>query len=365
MENNHIAVIMKVAKSCNLNCRYCYEDLSPFLLMPMSIAKECVSQLLRSFSNVELIFHGGEPLLLGTPFFEGILKLETKMLGRGHTISNYVQTNGTLVNDEWIDFFLKNNVGVSVSIDGPSRLHNANRIYRNTKGTFPRVYKNLLKMKKQGIGINALSVVTEETLKNVDEVFNFFSKGLFDKIDFLPSVNCKNPFEAISPRQYGEFMVAVFDLWIKNKKKPSIRFFENIIKNELRIPDSFCVTMFPKQCGTNILTIDHNGDVYPCDDFVGTKAFNLGNVRDKKIVDIIQDFKEGKHYNLINTLPSKCGKCEFLRLCGGGCTFHRCLESKTFDQASCFCEAYRLVFSHVNDWVKKGGLNGTRIIIGI
>jgi uncharacterized protein len=89
--------------------------------------------------------------------------------------------------------------------------------------------------------------------------------------------------------------------------------------------------MFPKQCGTNILTIDHNGDVYPCDDFVGTKAFNLGNVRDKKIVDIIQDFKEGKHYNLINTLPSKCEKCEFLRLCGGGCTFHRCLESKTFD----------------------------------
>ena len=367
-------VMLKPAGAhCNLACKYCYY-LEKNKLYPTAqrhlMSDEMLEQFTREYieaqtmSQVLFTWHGGEPLLRSIDFYRKALSLQQKYAG-GRRIDNVIQTNGTLLTDEWCEFFAQNHWLVGISIDGPQPYHDHYRLTAAGKPSWQKVMQGIKLLKKHGVEWNAMAVVNAYNANHPLEFYRFFKENGCQFLQFTPIVERLTRHEdgrtlasladkneiplseaSVTPEQWGYFLCAIFDEWVrKDVGKIFVEIFDCTLANWMGISPSICA--YSKECG-HAGVMEHNGDVYSCDHFVFPE-YKLGNIRDHSLIDMLygeqqQEFSRLKH----SSLPRQCKECDMEFACHGECPKNRFMKDKYGDSGlNYLCPGYYHYYQHV------------------
>lgn len=361
-----ISVLIKPSSEmCNMQCDYCfYCDESQKRLqesygfMSEATIKNVIRKtILRAEGAISYAFQGGEPTLRGIDFFRKVLEYE-EQYNRNHIrVNNALQTNGYLLDDEWCRFLKENHFLVGLSVDGIRKTHD---LYRHTKSgapTFDRVLKAAQCLEKHGVDFNILTVVTQRVALSIEEIYEFYRRQHWSFqqyiacLDPLDELHGQNPY-AVTPQQYGQFLITLFKLWFKDWKsghQPYIRQFENYIGILLGYRPEAC-----DQCGTCSIqnAVEADGSVYPCDFYV-LDQYRLGNFNTDRLDDIDQRREETGFIARSRWLKKACMDCKYYFICRGGCQRNRDLDPACGLYENYFCESYRMLFDACLDDMKE------------
>jgi len=381
-----IHVVAKpIGPLCNLNCDYCFYLEKQALFGPdeqyrMSDAVLCafISNYITSQLHpvVDFVWQGGEPTLLGLDFFRRVVELQGLFAG-GKVINNALQTNGTLLTDEWCVFLKEHDFMVGISLDGPQDVHDRHRRDRAGNGSFGRVMGGLMLLQKHGVKYNVLASVAREAAQRPLEVYRFFKDQGIEFIQFapiverLPDVHSRQqgllfsgpasldtvemqtevtPWTVI-PEEYGDFLISVYEEWVcHDVGKVFVMNFEWALNAWIGNPSPVCV--HAQQCGGS-LVMEHNGDVYACDHFVYPQ-YLLGNILTDKLSALAQQTRRnGFGVTKETALPLQCTKCEVLAACRGGCPKHRFINTwKNEPGLHYLCRGYEKFFLHIRKYLR-------------
>lgn len=367
-------VMLKPAGAhCNLACKYCYY-LEKNKLYPTAqrhlMSDEMLEQFTRKYieaqtmNQVLFTWHGGEPLLRSIDFYRKALSLQQKYAG-GRRIDNVIQTNGTLLTDEWCVFFAQNHWLVGISIDGPQPDHDHYRLTAAGKPSWKKVMQGIKLLKKHGVEWNAMAVVNAYNANHPLEFYRFFKENGCQFLQFTPIVERLTRHEdgrtlasladkdeislseaSVAPEQWGYFLCAIFDEWVrKDVGKIFVEIFDCTLANWMGISPGICA--YSKECG-HAGVMEHNGDVYSCDHFVFPE-YKLGNIRDHSLIDMLygeqqQEFSRLKH----SSLPRQCKECDMEFACHGECPKNRFMKDKYGDSGlNYLCPGYYHYYQHV------------------
>lgn len=367
-------VMLKPAGAhCNLACKYCYylekNKLYPTVQRHL-MSNEMLEQFTREYieaqtmNQVLFTWHGGEPLLRSIDFYRKALSLQQKYAG-GRRIDNVIQTNGTLLTDEWCEFFAQNHWLVGISIDGPQPDHDHYRLTAAGKPSWKKVMQGIKLLKKHGVEWNAMAVVNAYNANHPLEFYRFFKENGCQFLQFTPIVERLTRHEdgrtlasladkneiplseaSVAPEQWGYFLCAIFDEWVrKDVGKIFVEIFDCTLANWMGISPGICA--YSKECG-HAGVMEHNGDVYSCDHFVFPE-YKLGNIRDHSLIDMLygeqqQEFSRLKH----SSLPRQCKECDMEFACHGECPKNRFMKDKYGDSGlNYLCPGYYHYYQHV------------------
>ena len=357
--------------TCNLACSYCF-FLDKELLYPNSkfrmkdeVLENYIQQLIETHrtQEVTVAWQGGEPTLMGLDFFRKAIEYQEKYRKPGMTFENTMQTNGTLLDDEWCAFLKENNYLVGISIDGPEHLHDAHRVDKGGKGTFEKVMRGLRLLQKHGVEYNVLMTVNRINADYPREIYHFLRDEVGTQwIQFIPVIERINPdgyniynvgntvtSRSVLPEQFGRFLIQVFDEWIYNDVgKMFIQTFEAAARNWMGLPSSgMCV--FEETCGLG-LALEHNGDLYSCDHFVEPK-FLLGNIQEEHMLELVSSDQQIKFgLDKRDTLPKYCRECEVRFACHGECPKNRFIQTPDGeDGLNYLCAGWKGFFHRINE----------------
>lgn len=367
-------VMLKPAGAhCNLACKYCYY-LEKNKLYPTAqrhlMSDEMLEQFTREYieaqtmSQVLFTWHGGEPLLRSIDFYRKALSLQQKYAG-SRRIDNVIQTNGTLLTDEWCEFFAQNHWLVGISIDGPQPDHDHYRLTAAGKPSWKKVMQGIKLLKKHGVEWNAMAVVNAYNANHPLEFYRFFKENGCQFLQFTPIVERLTRHEdsrtlasladkdevslseaSVTPEQWGYFLSAIFDEWVrKDVGKIFVEIFDCTLANWMGVSPGICA--YSKECG-HAGVMEHNGDVYSCDHFVFPE-YKLGNIRDHSLIDMLygeqqQEFSRLKH----SSLPRQCKECDMEFACHGECPKNRFMKDKYGDSGlNYLCPGYYYYYQHV------------------
>ena len=366
-------MLKPVGAHCNLACKYCYY-LEKNKLYPTAqrhlMSDEMLEQFTREYieaqtmNQVLFTWHGGEPLLRSIGFYRKALSLQQKYAG-GRRIDNVIQTNGTLLTDEWCEFFAQNHWLVGISIDGPQPDHDHYRLTAAGKPSWKKVMQGIKLLKKHGVEWNAMAVVNAYNANHPLEFYRFFKENGCQFLQFTPIVERLTRHEdgrtlasladkdeislseaSVAPEQWGYFLCAIFDEWVrKDVGKIFVEIFDCTLANWMGISPGICA--YSKECG-HAGVMEHNGDVYSCDHFVFPE-YKLGNIRDHSLIDMLygeqqQEFSRLKH----SSLPRQCKECDMEFACHGECPKNRFMKDKYGDSGlNYLCPGYYHYYQHV------------------
>lgn len=302
--------------------------------------------------KVEIIWHGGEPLISGLKTFERVLDIQENISGEKNVLfRNKIQTNAILINSQWIDIFQRGNFGVGVSLDGPQSLHDNNRTYQSGRGSFHKTMSGIAMLKEGGISFSILSVLTKDSLGREQEILDFFVENGFRRFDFLPCIEFNSNQsttslyeKSLAKGDFAAFMIQIFDRWF-NMDDPSIsiRYFEEILFALLDNSPSLC--KFSGGC-KNFVTVNSDGNVFPCDNFVGYEELNFGNLQQTSLSDIVNGSKRKRFISAISSIREECQDCNFWAFCKGGCNKYSYMWEGNFRTENFLCYDRILIFSH-------------------
>lgn len=359
--------------SCNLHCTYCYylekKHLSAegkgVCVMSDDMLETYIRQYIESqrMPEVSFTWHGGEPLMRPLSFYRRALSLQ-HYYGRGMHIENSIQTNGTLLTDEWCAFFRENNFLVGISIDGPQPVHDAFRRGRRGQPSFRQVMKGIELLQKHGVEWNAMAVVNSINVGQPIEFYCFFKEIGCRYLQFTPVVertrreggsmrlaavddteDCQLAAFSVDGPSWGRFLCEVFDQWVRHDVgEIFVQMFDSTLANWMGMTPGLCT--LAAECG-HAGVLEANGDVYACDHFV-FPAYRLGNIRSHTLVEMMysprqQAFGRAKH----EALPGQCRSCDYLFACHGECPRNRFAFTADGEPGLNFlCQGYRRFFSH-------------------
>jgi uncharacterized protein len=363
---------------CNLECRYCYyleknglyppEKSSPNphaggMLMSQSLLETFVRQYIEAQTQREVLFtwHGGEAMLRPLSFYQEAVRLQQKYAA-GHLIDNCLQTNGTLITEEWCEFLRQHHWLVGVSVDGPQEIHDAFRKDRRGNGSFRRVMDGIALLDRYGVEWNAMAVVNSRNAEQPLDFYHFFKDIGCHYIQFTPIVERMLPRlvaplegltqddalvmtpESVSPRQWGSFLCAIFNEWVANDVGDYyVQLFDATLANWLGVEPGVC--SMAKTCG-NAMAMEYNGDVYSCDHFV-FPAYRLGNICEQPLATLGYGEQQNRFRQLKTALPAQCRQCRFDFACHGECPKNRLLHTVDGETGlNYLCEGYRQFFTH-------------------
>jgi len=354
---------------CNLDCSYCFfldkEQLYPGSNFRMSdeVLENYIKQLIASHKTKEVTvaWQGGEPTLMGVDFFQRAIAYQEKYRKPGMVFENTMQTNGTLLNDQWCEFFKENNFLIGLSLDGPKHLHDANRVDKKGGGTFDRVMRGLRLLQKHGVEYNILTTVNRINGEYPLEVYRFLRDEVGTTwIQFIPVIERLNDDgstlrqmganvsdHSVLPEQFGNFLSTIFDEWIrKDVGKIFVQTFEATVRSWLGMNPAMCV--FAPTCGHGV-ALEHNGDLYSCDHYVEPE-YLLGNIQDTFIAELVGSDRQQKFgQDKRDTLPKYCRECEVLFACNGECPKNRFLTTPDGEPGlNYLCAGYKIFFNHVD-----------------
>jgi uncharacterized protein len=376
-------VAKPIGPVCNLNCEYCFY-LEKKALFGAGEQYRMSDEILRAYIPnyitsqptpvVEFVWQGGEPTLLGIDFFKRVIELQKPFDGR-KTITNSLQTNGTLLTDKWCAFLKKHNFMVGISLDGPREIHDRYRRDRAGKGTFDKVMLGLRLLQKHKVEYNVLACVAQETAKQPLDVYRFLRGEGIEFIQFtsiverMPDV-CESQLglrlagpatldraEAqsevtpwtVMPEKYGDFLIAIYEEWVRHDVgKVFVMNFEWALNAWIGNPSPICV--HAKQCGHSIV-IEHNGDVFACDHCVYPQ-YRLGNIMTSQLPEMVdKSLQSGFGVTKETALPRWCRECEVLAACQGGCPKHRFAKTHYNEPGLQYlCEGYKKFFIHIRKY---------------
>ena len=366
---------------CNLDCTYCYylekENLYAGRGREFRMADDVLEAYVRQYiqsqpaEQVSFAWQGGEPTLLGIPFFERVVELQKKH-ANGKTIDNAFQTNGTLLDDAWGEFLARNKFLIGLSVDGPEDIHDAYRVDKGGKPTFARVMRGLGILKKHKVEFNTLTVVNRLNSYRAHEVYRFLKQIGSKYLQFIPIVEqvakqpdanglvLLKPFSrqesavsewSVESLQFGRFLQQVFDDWIvQDVGRVFVQVFDVALESWYGVPQTLCV--FAPTCGS-ALVAEHNGDVYSCDHFVYPDN-RLGNIMQQpleSLVNLPQQIRFGKAKEA--GLPSDCRQCDVRFACNGECPKHRFMQAASGEYGlNYLCAGYKHFFHHIDPYMR-------------
>lgn len=361
-----------IGAKCNLRCSYCYylekSDLIESDSRPL-MSDRVLERFIKSYIEaqtgpwVQFSWHGGEAMMLPLDFFRKVIELQN-CYADGRNIANSIQTNGTLLTDEWCQFLKQNNWLVGVSIDGPKEIHDVFRKDASGRGSFDRVMAGIRLLQKHGVEWNAMAVVNNLNVKQPEEFYTFFKQIGCQYLQFTPIVerytesgllasaeqDGEISAQSVSAEEWGEFLCRIFDIWVRNDVgKTFVQLFDATLANWLGVMPGLCT--MGRQCG-HAGVIEHNGDVYSCDHFVFPQ-YRIGNILTHTVTEMMagagqNEFSRRK----TDGLSTRCRKCEFLFACHGECPKNRFVKTeKGVPPQNYLCEGYRRFFSHVKPYM--------------
>lgn len=373
-------VMAKPAGSrCNLSCSYCYYlekkkmyDETAGFCMSDDLLDLFTRQYIEAQTMPEVLFtwHGGEPLLRPLSFYEKALELQRRYAG-GRRTDNCIQTNGTLLNDEWCRFFRDNGFLVGISIDGPRRFHEPMR-----GASFDRVLRGIDLLEKHGVEWNAMAVVNSQNVDCPVEFYRFFKSIGCRFLQFTPVVermDCTHSLmpgtveggmmtsTSVSAGQWGRFLCGLFDEWLRaDVGEIFVQLFDATLANWAGVPPGIC-SLAPV-CGHSA-ALEHNGDLYSCDHFV-FPDYKLGNIRRDTITSMMYGQRQIAFGNAKRlSLPRQCRECGFLFACNGECPKNRFVRDRYGNPGlNYLCSGYHRFFSHAAPYMDymKAELDGGR-----
>ena len=371
--------------TCNLDCEYCF-FLSKEMLYPGSrfrMAEELqetyIRQLLEAHTRapeVVVAWQGGEPTMMGLPFFRRAIELQRKYAQPGQRVLNTLQTNGTLLTDEWGEFLKANDFLVGISVDGPREMHDAYRVDKGGKPTFDRVMRGLDVLKRHEVEWNVLTTIHAVNGDHGREVYRFLRDDLGATfIQYIPIIERATPdtlqiadtgwgsgvhgrplyiqdgslvtHRSIAPEQYGRFMIDVFEEWVRTDiGTVFVQIFDTALASWYGEGGGMCI--HAETCGQQ-LALEHNGDLYSCDHYV-EPGYLLGNIGERTMLELIalpqqQKFGQDKR----DTLTQFCRDCDVRFACHGGCPKDRFIRTPD-DEAGLnyLCPGFKAFFHHVD-----------------
>ncbi|MFM7383220.1 MAG: anaerobic sulfatase maturase [Microcystaceae cyanobacterium] len=358
---------------CNLDCSYCFfldkEELYPNSNFRMSdeVLEAYIRQLIESHKTPEVTvaWQGGEPTLMGLDFFKKAIAYQEKYRRPGMTFENTLQTNGTLLNDEWCEFFKANNYLIGLSLDGPRELHDANRVDKVGRPTFDRVMKGLRLLQKHGVEYNILTTVNRVNSQYPLKVYRFLRDEVKTSwIQFIPVVERINEDgktlyqkgtqvseNSVLPEQFGTFLTTIFDEWVRRDVgKIFVQTFEAAVRSWLGLPTGMC--FFSPTCGSGV-ALEHNGDLYSCDHFV-EPDYLLGNIQETSMAELVESSRQFQFgQDKLTTLPRYCQQCEVRFACHGECPKHRFTNTPDGEPGlNYLCAGYKTFFTHIDNPLK-------------
>lgn len=352
--------IKPIGGSCNMGCSYCYYLDKTELYSgrgPLKMSDEVLENMIRQqieASTEEKVFfswHGGEPLLAGIDFYRKALTYQKKYLSEGRSAINGIQTNGTMLSEEWCRFLRDENFIIGISIDGPEEMHDKHRKTASGKPTFKDVMHGYNLLRKYGITSEILCVVSSFNSSHPLEVYDFFRDIGAPFLTFLPLVernlSCYSGVteESVRPEEFGRFLTAIFDRWIENDTgKVKIQIFEEALRPAFNEDHTLCI--FKVDCGI-VPVVEHNGDFYSCDHYVDGDHL-MGNILTDTLGKLLKnprqiEFGRAKSH----TLPKYCRECYVLSMCNGECPKNRFIISPDGEPGlNYLCEGYKKFFRH-------------------
>ncbi len=366
-------MLKPVGSVCNLACEYCYYlekshlyRESPRQVMSDELLEKFIEEYIQSQTMPQVLFtwHGGETLMRPLSFYKKVVELQKKY-ARGRAIDNSIQTNGTLLTDEWCRFFKEHNWLVGVSVDGPQEFHDEYRKNKQGKPSFHKVMQGIRLLNKHGVEWNAMAVVNDFNADYPLDFYRFFKEIDCHYIQFAPIVERTlshtdgrtlasladgNQGEltdfSVTPGQWGNFLCTIFDEWVKKDVGTFyIQLFDSTLANWMGEQPGVCT--LAKTCG-HAGVMEFNGDVYMCDHFVFPQ-YKLGNLYQQSLVEMMYGDKQTQFGNNKQAaLPEPCRACEFLFACNGECPRNRfCHTASGEPGLNYLCQGYKQFFSHV------------------
>jgi len=404
-ETQGIHVVAKpIGSACNLTCEYCFylEKQALFAAdekyrMPDRVLAAFIANYItfQPTPVVEFVWQGGEPTLLGIDFFKRVIELQKPFAGQ-KTITNSLQTNGTLLTDEWCSFLKKHHFMVGISLDGPKEIHDRYRRDRQGKGTFNQVMRGLKLLKEHKVEYNVLACVARETAKRPLDIYRFFKDEGVEFIQFTPVVERTTdavgahqglrlagpavldkkdqqgdvtPWSVI-PEEYGDFLINIYEDWVRHDVGTVfVMNFEWVLNAWIGNPSPVCV--HARTCGRSVV-IEHNGDVFACDHCVYPQ-YKLGNIMSDTLLDMVaKSLRSGFGVAKETALPRWCRDCEVLAACQGGCPKHRFGTTYYSEPGLQYlCAGYKKFFLHIRKYLRamatllENGLPASRVMDAI
>lgn len=356
-----LGVLMKPTSSvCNLRCDYCFY-LGKSAMYPWRNRPRLTLELLRRFCAqyaelspvLSFAWQGGEPTLMGLPFFEEAVAIATAA-ARAHTpapaVHHQLQTNATLIDDAWAEFLAAHRFLVGVSLDGPPQWHDRHRRDAGGTGSHHRVLRGIESLRRHRVKFNILTVVNHENVGHGRQLLRYLVAQGFGHLQFIPVAEpladgSLAPY-SITPVQYRRFLVDTFEEWLRiGYRSVRIRFFDNLIQMLMGMPSEMCIVA--PGCGQYVV-LEHNGDLYPCDFFVAPET-RLGNVMETTLAEMVSGPAFQRFAAQKLPLGSRCLRCPYRSLCYGECPKYRQLQDPHGGSATYFCAAYRGFYRTVMD----------------
>lgn len=350
-------MLKPVGAVCNLNCDYCYY-LEKKGLYPDDNKYVMSDKLLEKFteeyinsqttSHVMFAWHGGEALMRHIDFYKKALHFQ-RVYAKGKIIANSLQTNGTLLTDEWCRFFKENNFLIGISLDGPQHCHDKYRKTKDKRPSFFKVMKGIELLKKYEVEYNIMAVVNDYNVDYPLEFYNFFKSIGAKYIQFAPIVEQIDGESApwnVSANKWGDFLIAIFDEWVKQDVGDTfIQIFDAALANWVGVDPGVCI--FAKTCG-HAGVMEFNGDVYACDHFVFPE-YKIGNIYSKSLMEMMYSSKQINFGNdKYDRLPKQCKECKYQFACRGECPKNRIRTTKDGEIGlNYLCEGFYKFFDHI------------------
>lgn len=375
-------MLKPVGAHCNMACDYCYylEKSKLYAQVPRHVMSE---ELLERFTKeyiesqtmnqVLFTWHGGETMMRPVSFYRKAIEFQ-KRYANGRQIDNVIQTNGTLLTDEWCEFLKENRWLVGISIDGPQEFHDEYRRTRTGKPTWAKVMRGIKLLKKHGVEWNGMAVVNDFNADYPLEFYNFFKENGCTYLQFAPIVerlvehadgrhlaHLKDGADApladfsITAEQWGTFLCSIFDEWVRHDVgKTYVQLFDATLANWVGVAPGVCI--LAKECG-HAGVMEFNGDIYSCDHFVFPE-YKLGNIYQQSIIEMLYGEQQSRFSMLKHqSLPRQCKECEFEFACHGECPKNRFINDRYGNAGlNYLCKGYLKYFRHVApymDFMKK------------
>jgi uncharacterized protein len=357
------SLLIKPASAvCNLDCEYCFyldREADPYSALPgrrMSLdtlERLVDTYLFYSYPNSVFAFQGGEPTLAGLPFFEKLIEYQQQHGRGGQSVSNALQTNAVLIDQNWCDLFRSYNWLLGVSLDGPEEINDLYRFNKERRGTWKRVMQSVELLQANRVEFNILCVLSAANVEKPKELYRFYRKLGIDNIQFIPLAEFDGngnrlPF-TLTAEQYGRFLCEIFDLWWPERRKVRIRFFDNLAEALAGQKPGNCT--LHETCDSYVV-VEYNGDIYPCDFFVES-SWKLGNISVDSWGEIARRTRRYSFASKKTLAHPECQVCEYQSVCHGGCPKFRHGSNRRFEDLDYFCAAYKMIFAKATGPLRK------------
>ena len=341
-----------VGNNCNLGCVYCYA--MPFRtqnlkVLSKELLKKIIKESLEITDNLIITWHGGEPTIVGLQYLKDYMKILVELKKDGQNVVNMIQTNATLIDEEFAKFFKENNFIVSVSIDGEKNTHDRNRYYSKGYGSYDMTMKGVNNLRKYGIYPPVIATVSQNSYNDCEKTFKSFIENGFKEIKFSPVYDSLDDSFSISCDEWYLYIKNIFDMWCDlGDETIKIRELDEIL--EWFTGNTINTCSSTNTC-INWISINEDGEVYPCENLRATESY--GNVKDMNISKIFETEAYKRFVNKVMYVPETCKMCEFYSKCGNGCPATRVKNGNlVYDGYYVYCEQRKKLYSYVSELLK-------------